>query len=274
MDVYEELRRGNLEARLQFASEQRECENFFVELIKRKIWWQVHGDITDNTEYMSHGKRARTESLRYQEYKDDGVSFGGKNTQSRSIFSLHQVEVGSGEWNTVAELLKFSHNSVAARLCAIQRVQNPELHAIWLGYMKDNPPEDPKIEFRIGYHGATCTSRWSSILSQGVQPALCRHGKCGVGTFFAGDAAESLNPGYAPSYTCRSDPETKKYCFIGLFACYAGKTKISLSAGGPIPKGYGSHGSQDSGPDCIPTAFCVQDYARVYPAYMLTFAVR
>lgn len=271
MDSMEEFQRQNIAARLQNIRERREHESFFVELVKRKVWWQVHGNIVDNADYMQPKKHLRTLGRHYPRYISEGIVFEGLESQRRSIFSLHNVEAGSGEWDTIANLLTFSSAHVGPRLCAIQRVQNPELHATWLKYIADHPPlTDPTLEFRIGYHGASNLSSWPSILSQGVQPALCSYSGSGVGTFFAGDAAESLHPGYSHLYQCESDPEAT-YSFIGLFACYAGNTYTSLAAGGPIPPGYGSVGREASGPDSIPTAFCVQAYARVYPAYILTF---
>ena len=52
MDSMEEFQRQNIAARLQNIRERREHESFFVELVKRKVWWQVHGNIVDNANYM------------------------------------------------------------------------------------------------------------------------------------------------------------------------------------------------------------------------------
>ena len=259
--------------RTEVASRRRAHESAMVMSVMRKVWWEADGDITDNTHYMapSFNKYCVPNKDRAEQHRLDGIVFGGVDTQKRSVFSLHQVEVGSAEWNTIESLLRIPDPPfVADRLRAIQRVQNDALHATWLDYIERTPPRDPEVELRIGYHGASGTHRWADIFSQGFRPNLCRNSRNGVGTYFAGCASESLYKGYEDTYIYDEDPTTR-YRFVSLNACYAGRTKHSPSLQDAIPAGYGSYGTEDSEPYCIPTAFCVQDYARVYPAYALTF---
>ena len=191
---------------------------------------------------------------------------------NRTGVSLWYVPQGSEEEATVLSIAMRGRNAESP--AAILRVQNWGLLQSFHQAMAEIPPGATPGALRAGFHSAMEHEAWSSILRVGLRPDLSgpSSDKYGIGSYFSRTTRYCVRS-IAPLFSHAEG----SHLFVGLFLCHAGQT---LARGEEparynpfLPEGAGSFGERASREDDMPDIFCIQDWRRMYPAYMLVFRI-
>lgn len=188
---------------------------------------------------------------------------------SSASYSLWEVAHGSEEWQTVSAI-------AGEGVAGILRVQNPTLFDGFCDSLRDDPPGDALGALRAGFHSLKTHDVWPDILRSGLRPDLSRpySDMYGLGAYLARTRATAERYGrlfFFPDDM--AERPSGAHRFTCLFCCNAGHTaQYNAHSFNPfVPDGCGSLGDRASSPATgdVPDVFCIQDWRRAYPAYML-----
>lgn len=237
---------------MYFEKDQYKNSSITESVLNRK-WWR-----SGNAAIPKHELLPLTISPYFKrEVLDRNPSFP-LNTFKDGSFSLSNVE-NEDEMNMILSFVpqKAEGYPYRYKFKSAHRVQNEALWAVFKAKATD-------AGFYYGFHGPLSDENMESILTLGFAPQMCRTGAYGPGSYLAKDPVVSMR------HFGVFDEETKTVSLI-LVACALGK--ICLRSSGSedkmIPDGYGAFGigGDRSGPEVV----VVQDYRRIYPAYVVTY---
>ena len=146
--------------------------------------------------------------------------------------------------------LPYEHTFRAFRFASALRVQNERLLEVFQSFASG--------EFRVGFHGTRDNGNYESILTFGFTPHISRTSTYGAGTYLAAQPALCLS-----QYTEPMGP----YAAVIMTACALGELKPYDRKNMHLEAHQGALHLRDDDSE----AFVVQDYRRIYPAYVLLY---
>lgn len=233
---------------------------FVLNFLERKYW------SLDDIIYSHTGLQQVRHRRRGPVRQHEPIHAAARPNPTHGYLSLHWVQRDTPEFVEVSDMARIENHTIATVL----RVQNYTLMDTFTQFMQQT---DPAVQYaRVGFHSTTKNQFLENILLTGLNPAIADGGMFGRGAYVGADACISLQ-GYSEGIqtplfldSATDAPCVDTYRIVLLFACNPGRVCMyNSNIDGRIPEGYGAFVDKD----CDPEIYCLQEYERSCPAYIL-----
>ena len=220
----------------------------------------------DDVEYFEQWERKRKRRPSYQMVPATALS---PELLQKPHFSLHIVPTNTTEFTDIELAAGNDEYASGCRLVGMLQIQN---HILFQRFQQRLQGQEPYL--RIGFHGSKYNEFLPLILNEGFDPKKSERAEYGYGSYFGRNVRHSVEA-YSgmintPIYRSASDLKRDQYKIVILALCNVGKPLYTTARGHRRRLPDDEHGAfVDSAQD--PSIFCIQDAARIYPAYVLVY---